>query len=179
MTDRMRVGDVVTARWLLMAFGLASALLGLALVLWPRRTLTVVLILVGLYMLLFGLVRFLVAVLGDRSEYRWLQAFLGVVGIAFGVVVIRQPEGALGLVVLLVGLFWLVSGLVDTFRTTTDRGLSDRGYRAGLAVVSIAAGIVVLLWPAVTVTVLGIIAGVQLLVSGVFEIIAAARLREA
>jgi uncharacterized membrane protein HdeD (DUF308 family) len=178
MTDVYAPAELKQAWWFLLALGLSSVILGIALVFWPGRTLTIVLIVIGLYMLAFGLVRF-VAALFDPVEYRWLQAFLGIVGFVFGVVVIRQPEGAIALVVLLVGLFWLIAGFVDLFRAFTNRRLPDRGLRLGLAALSIAAGVVLLMWPAATVAVLAIVAGIQLVVSGVFEVIAAVGLKSA
>lgn len=179
MTDTNVPAELKSIWWLLLVLGVASAGLGIALVFWPGRTLTVVLILVGVYMLLFGAIRFLVALFDSDTEYRWLQAFLGIVGFVFGLVVIRQPEGALALIVLLVGLFWLIAGLVDLFRGITDSDMPDRGLRIGLAILAIAAGAVLLLWPAATIAVLAIIAGIQLVVSGIFEVVAAFQLKNA
>jgi uncharacterized membrane protein HdeD (DUF308 family) len=179
MTDSHVPAELKEAWWLLLILGVASAGLGIALIFWPGRTLTVVLIVVGIYMLIFGLVRFVIAVFDSDVEYRWLQAFLGIVGFVFGLVVIRQPEGALALIVLLVGLFWLIVGFVDLFRGITGGSAPDRGLRIGLAVVAIGAGAVLLLWPAATVAVLAIIAGIQLAISGIFEVVAAFQLKNA
>ena len=171
--------ELKQAWWLLLVFGLSAVGLGVALVFWPGKTLTVVLILIGIYMLIFGVVRFLVALFDSSVEHRWLEAFLGIAGVVFGLVVVRQPEGALAVVVLLTGLFWLIAGFVDLFRGITDGALPNRGLRIGLGILAIAAGAVLLLWPAATVTVLAIVAGIQLVVSGVFEAVAAVQLKNA
>jgi len=171
--------DLKQMWWLLLLLGVGTALIGLALIVWPGRTALVVLTLIGIYMLVVGVVRFIAALFVSAVEHRWLQAFLGILGIVLGLVVIRQSEGALALIVLLTGLFWVIAGLVDLFRGVTDRKLPDRGLRIGLGVASVVVGGLLLLWPAATFTVLAIIVGVQLIIVGVLESVASFQFKSA
>lgn len=179
MSDVYIPAELKKVWWLLLVMGAASVVLGGLLIFWPGKTVTVVAIVIGLYMLLFGVIRFVAALFDSNMEARWFQAFLGVVGVVLGFVVMRQPEGAIALIVLLTGLFWVIGGLVDLFRAFGDRSLPDRGLRLALAVFSIVAGGVILLWPAATFLVLAIVGGVWLVIGGVMEIIAAFQVKNA
>lgn len=179
MSDVYIPAELKKVWWLLLVMGAASVVLGGLLIFWPGKTVTVVAIVIGLYMLVFGVIRFVVALFDANMEARWFQAFLGVVGVVLGFVVMRQPEGAIGLIVLLTGLFWLIGGLVDLFRAFGDRTLPDRGLRIALALLSVVAGVIVLLWPAATFFVLAIVAGVWFVIGGIMEIMAAFQVKNA
>ena len=91
----------------------------------------------------------------------------------------KFPERLIWLIAILVGLFWLIGGIVELAQGIFDSSLPDRGWRILLGFLGIAAGAVVLLWPEITVLALAIIAGIYLIVAGIVEIVAAFRLRSA
>lgn len=163
--------------WLLLVSGIVSLVLGGALIFATQGTLTLVATLIGIWILLIGLIRFLMATFDSDLEDRWVVAIVGIVGVVLGVVVIRNQEAAIATVVVLVGVYWLIAGLVDLFRAMSDRDAPQRGWRITGGLLSIAAGVVVLLWPAASVQVLAFIAGIYLVVAGVVEIVGSLRLR--
>jgi uncharacterized membrane protein HdeD (DUF308 family) len=57
--------------------------------------------------------------------------------------------------------------------------MPDRGWTVFTGVLSVIAGIIVLVWPGPTLLVLAIVLGIWLLIFGVMEIMAAFRLRRA
>jgi uncharacterized membrane protein HdeD (DUF308 family) len=97
--------------------------------------------------------------------------------VVFGVVVIRNQEAAIATVVVRVGIYWLIAGLVEVFRAMSGRDTSNRGWRIAAGMLSIVAGAVVLLWPAASVQVLAFIAGIYLIVAGIVEVVGSLRLR--
>jgi uncharacterized membrane protein HdeD (DUF308 family) len=80
---------------------------------------------------------------------------------------------------LLLGIFWIVNGAVETFAALSHRGMQGRGWTIFMGLLSIAAGIVVLVYPAISLATLAIVLGFWLLVFGIMEIVAAFRLRQA
>lgn len=171
--------DVKRAWWLLLVMGLASLVIGALLIFWPGRTLTVVATIVGLFIILAGIVRFFTGVFDGDREHRLLLVILGIVGVVVGVVVVRNPEATIAFVVLLTALFWLVSGMVDLFRGLASRDLPDRGIRVVFGALSALFGVVILVWPDITVTAFAILMGIYIILFGLLEILAAFQLKNA
>ena len=171
--------DLKRAWWLLLVMGLASFVIGALLIFWPGPTLTVVTTIVGLFMIIAGVVRFFVGVFDGNREHRLMLVFLGIVGVVLGVVIIRNPEATIALIVLLTALFWLVSGMVDLFRGLTNAQLPDRGLRILFGALSALFGVIILVWPDITVTVFAILMGIYIIIFGLLEILAAFQLKNA
>lgn len=171
--------DLKKTWWLLFVLGAASVIIGGLLMFWPDRTLTVVTTIVGFFMIIAGVIRFLVAVFDSGSEERWLMAIAGIVGVALGVVVVRNPETTIKVVVLITGVFWLISGMVDFFRGVSNGNLPDRSLRIVFGAITALFGVVVLVWPSMTVTVFAVLTGLYIVFFGLLEIVAAFQLKNA
>ena len=165
--------------WVLVVFGILSILIGGLLIFWPGQTLTVVTTIVGLFMIIVGVVRFFMAIFGSSVENRWLLALVGIVGVVIGVIVMRNPETTIKVIVLITAIFWLVLGMVDFFRGLTDSSLPDRGLRIGFGALTALFGVVLLVWPDVTVTVFAVLVGIYIVILGIFEVLAAFQLKNA
>jgi uncharacterized membrane protein HdeD (DUF308 family) len=173
------IEDIKKVWWLLLVLGIVSVALGALLIFWPGRTLTVVTAIFGLFMIFSGVVRFFVAVFDSGSEQRWLMVFSGIIGVVLGVIVMKNPEAVIHIIVLITAIFWLISGMVDLFRGLTDSALPDRAVRIGFGALSAAFGVAILLWPAPTVLVFAVFAGVYMMFFGVIEIVVALHIKNA
>ena len=171
--------DMKKSWWVLLVFGILSILLGGLLIFWPGQTLTVVTTIVGLFMIIAGLVRFFMAIFASQIDHRWLLAFIGIVGVALGVIIMRNPEATIKVIVLITALVWIIGGMVDFFRGITDSTAPDRGLRIGFGALSALFGVILLAWPDVTVTVFAILVGIYIVVLGMLEIVAAFQIKNA
>jgi len=165
--------------WLLLLLGIVSVIVGGLLVFWPGSTIAVVTMIVGFFMIVTGVVRFFVAVFDSHSEDRWLMVFAGIAGIVLGVVVMKNPEGTIKVIALIVALFWLIAGLVDFFRGLTNSDMPDRSARIIFGLMSAIFGIVILVWPAITIGVFAILVGIYAVFFGILEIIASFQIKNA
>ena len=165
--------------WLFLVSGVISILLGAALVFWPGKTLTVVGFLIGIWMLFFGIIRFLMAVFGGETEGRWILVVLGILGIVLGIVVMKNPAETIGIIALIAAIFWLVSGLINLFGAITDSETPSRGWVIFGGLVAVAAGVVILLWPSASILVLAWVAGVFFIVDGVMQTVASFQIKKA
>jgi uncharacterized membrane protein HdeD (DUF308 family) len=77
----------------------------------------------------------------------------------------------------LIGLFWVVGGIIEFFTAYGDYGAPARVWRIAMGVLAFAAGIVTLVVPHLTLNVLAVIMGIWLIIYGVLEIALSLQLR--
>ncbi|WP_120336983.1 HdeD family acid-resistance protein [Cryobacterium soli] len=154
----------------------ASAVLAIAigtvLLVWTEATLTVIAVLFGLYFVISGVVRIVrgVAATGAGTGGRVLNIVFGVLVLILGILALRNPEGSLAVLGLLVGIVWIVEGVAALVEFTTD---SSRWPGIVLGLVGILAGIIVLFAPVETIGVLVTIGGIMLILSGLVQLVRA------
>ena len=173
------IAEVKRTWWLLALLGLLTMIFGLLLVFWPGPTITTITSIVGLFMVVTGVTLFFVAVFDPGSNERWLIALSGIAGVIIGVIIMKNPDSTIQFVVLATAIFWIISGMVDVFRGIANSNLPGRGVRMAHGAFSALFGVVLLVWPAVTVGVFAILAGLFTVVLGLLELVAAFQLRRA
>lgn len=108
----------------------------------------------------------------------WAIVLRGVCAVAFGIGTFVWPGLTLVVLVLLYGAFLFADGILAVLWALAGRRVGSFPWGVLLAgLVSIAAGIVTLLWPGVTALALLYVIAAWAIVRGVFEIIAAVHLR--
>jgi uncharacterized membrane protein HdeD (DUF308 family) len=164
--------------WVL-AFGIITLLAGLLTLAWPGRTIVVVAVLFGAQLVVAGIFRFVAAVASDDESgaTRVLLALLGVLSFIIGLYALRHILITIATLALLLGIFWIVNGAVEAFTALSHRGMQGRGWTILMALLSIVAGVVVLIYPAISLATLAVVLGFWLLVFGIMEIMLAFRLR--
>jgi uncharacterized membrane protein HdeD (DUF308 family) len=109
----------------------------------------------------------------------WVVALRGIIAIAFGVLAFVQPQLTLRVLITLVGVYLVADGL--SLLASYVRGDPDArraGWSVGLmGILGIAAGVVALVWPNITAIALLVVVAVWAILTGVFQIVAAIRLR--
>lgn len=110
----------------------------------------------------------------------WIVLLRGVVAILFGLCAFVLPGITLAALVLLFGAYALIDGILGVVTAIRRHGTTDRWWVLLVeGLVSFAAGVLTLLWPAITALVLLWVIAAWALVTGVLEIVAAVRLRKA
>ena len=164
--------------WVL-AFGIITVALGIAALAWPGRTLVVVAVLFGIQLIVLGIFRFVNAIASDdqTAGNRVLLALLGVLSLIIGLYAVRHVLVTLVSLAVLLGIFWIVSGAVELFMALSHNEMSNRGWNAVMAAISVIAGIVVLAYPGISLLVLAVVLSIWLVVFGVMQISTAVRIR--
>ena len=182
--DRLGDSDVlqVVGRswgWVLF-FGIATLILGLLIVIHPRDTVYAFAIVLGIWLFVVGLFR-IVAAIGedeDTAGQRWLGAALGLFAVIVGVLFLRHTDETVATLAFLIGLFWLIGGIIEFFTAYSDRGSDTRGFRIGMGILGFAAGLITLVWPHVTLAVIVWIMGIWLIIYALLEIVLSMQLRK-
>lgn len=159
--------------------GAIHAVMGLVALFWPGVTLTVIAVILGIEFVLAGVIRIVVAVAADAVDARVLRVVFGLLSVIVGLLVLRSPLESIALLVAVVGVFWVLWGLVEVVIALLP---SAAGYRGPLLVegaVALIGGAILLAWPDATVTVLTRVVGFFLLLAGGITAWSAWRLRDA
>ncbi len=141
--------------------------LGIVVLVWPSQTLTVISVLLGLQILLLGIF-WLISAFGEDAESPGLTGVVGILLIIGGIVVLRNPFETVTVLATILGVVWIVTGVVQIMESLANRRSDHRLLRALSGLLSLAAGIMVVVWPAPTVTVVAWIAGFYLVIFGLF-----------
>jgi uncharacterized membrane protein HdeD (DUF308 family) len=84
------------------------------------------------------------------------------------VFVLCHPFETVTVLATILGAVWIVTGVIEVIDAIANKYVDGRGWLALAGLVSIAAGVVIVAWPAPTVTVVAWIAGFYLIVFGLF-----------
>ncbi|MEU4269721.1 HdeD family acid-resistance protein [Streptomyces sp. NPDC026092] len=152
----------------LMGAALATLVPGILALVWPDVTLHVLAVLIGLYLLVIGVFRF-VAVFGRDSGDRVPGLIVAVLCVLGGVLCLRNPLQTIAALSLIVGAVWLVSGIVTLYSAVATKSMPHRGIVMAVAALGIVAGIVVLALPTESAQTLTRLLGLWLVLIGLAE----------
>ncbi len=108
----------------------------------------------------------------------WIFATIrGVLAIIFGLIALFAPIATAIALAIVVGVFAIVTGVFDVIEAIRHRGSSSMVLRIVLGAVSILFGILVLVWPGISLTILVIMVGVWAIVTGILQIMSSVRHR--
>jgi len=156
--------------------GLVTLALGIVVISWPQETLKVISVLIGLQILVYGIYGLVSAFARDTVSPGW-TGFVGILGIIVGIVVLRNPFETVAVLAALLGVVWIIGGIIQFIGSIADGDADHRWLGALGGLLSVVAGIVVVSWPAPTVTVVAWISGLYLIVFGLFLCVSAFQLR--
>jgi len=136
-------------------------------------------VLFGAQLIVMGIYRFIGAFASDdiTGGSRVLLALLGVLSLIIGLYAVRHVLVTLLALALLLGIFWVVSGTVELFTALSRRETPNRGWTAFMGILSVLAGVVVLIYPDISLVTLAVILSVWLLLFGIMQIMLAVQIR--
>jgi uncharacterized membrane protein HdeD (DUF308 family) len=164
--------------WLL-AFGIITVAAGIVALAWPDSTLVVIAVVFGIQLMVAGIFRFVGAfAAGDEGAgTRVLWAILGVLSFIIGLYALRHIVATVLALAILLGIFWIVSGTIELFTALSFRAMPGRGWTIFMGLLSVVAGVILLVYPNISLWALVVVVSVWLLVYGFMEIVLAFRLR--
>ena len=162
-------------RWARVVAGVLSVVAGVLAIAFPKITLLALALISGINLMILGALAVGEA-LGDEEEgSKTLAIVLGVVAILGGIVVLRRPGETLLVLVVALGAWLTLDGIVDLVRAALGRSTEQRALTALGGVVDVALGIVVLALPHVSLRTLATLIGIAFVVRGALLIVGRAR----
>lgn len=165
----------------LLAAALGSLAVGILLLVWPKATLVIAAILIGAGLIIAGILR-LIDGFADRDASggrRAANVVIGLLAVIVGLYFIRHYHITIAAMAIVVGLFWVMHGIADLTVGLFAGPFPGRGLTVFSGLLSLAAGLIVLFWPAISLTILVVVLGIWLVVYGVLLAIMAFGLRKA
>jgi uncharacterized membrane protein HdeD (DUF308 family) len=158
--------------------GLCMIAAGIILLVWPHATLTVIAVLIGLALIASGAIRLYEGFTAreESGAMRTAYVVIGLLAVLAGLYFLRHHALSIWLVAFVAGVYFIMHGIADIGVAASAR-VPGRGLRATLGLFSLAAGIVMVVWPAVTLVLLLTIVGAWLLFYGAALLIMAFSLR--
>jgi uncharacterized membrane protein HdeD (DUF308 family) len=173
------VGMLARAAWpVALGLGVASVLLGIFALVWPGKTVVVVAVLFGVYLLISGILQFAEAFSHRFSGgTRVLMFASGTLSVLLGLFCFRGAEQSVVLLGLWIGIGWVFRGFTELAAAMTMGHLPGRGWLVFFGLVGVIAGMVLIVSPVHSIVLLAVLAGWWLVLLGLFEVFNAFRLR--
>ncbi len=168
--------SVSAVRVLLGLSGIVTLVMGILVVAWPGRTAAVVAGLIAVYAFIAGVVYAGIAVFGSRRGGWWRLGYLVLAAVYIVAAVLalgnlRATTAVLAVFLgIAIGAVWVVQG-VSTI--ALSRYAPSRGWMITSGVISIIAGVVLLISPLLSVAVLWWLIGISLIVLGITQVVQA------
>jgi uncharacterized membrane protein HdeD (DUF308 family) len=160
--------------WLLSLFGVAALGVGVFFVVSPHETLSTFTAIAGIFVLVDGIIAVVVSIFGS-GESRGMLALMGVLSAIAGLILIKKPFETLVVFTLIVGVWFVVAGIVRLVSAFASR--EARSGNIVIALLDLAAGAVILAWPDLGLATLAVIIGIGLIVRGVLFVASGWQLR--
>jgi uncharacterized membrane protein HdeD (DUF308 family) len=170
LTARNAAHSLGWPRWALILFGILSIIAGVLALVWPEVTILALVILLAIDILIWGVL--LVANAFQTGQGRVLAVILGVLALIAGTALLLRPLRNIPALLIVLSVFWVVGGLIESIESIVDR-IPGWGWELVSGLVSIGAGIAVIVWPGITLFVIAIVAGIWMIVIGFMRLIAA------
>jgi uncharacterized membrane protein HdeD (DUF308 family) len=162
----------------LLIAGLLSIVAGVLALVFPDITLLALGLIAGINLVVLGVLGLIDAFEPEADvAARVLVGVLGLLGIIAGLVVMRRPGESLLAVLIVLGIWLVVTGIVDFVRAIANR--LHRGLRLLSAAFDFILGVLILAWPELSLATLAVFVGIAFAAHGVVAVVVGLRLRRA
>jgi uncharacterized membrane protein HdeD (DUF308 family) len=108
----------------------------------------------------------------------WIFAIIrGALAIIFGLIALFSPIATALALAIVIGVYAIVNAVFDIIEAIRHRGSSSMVLRIVLGVVSILFGLLVLVWPGISLAILVIMVGIWAIIIGILQIVSSVRHR--
>jgi uncharacterized membrane protein HdeD (DUF308 family) len=168
-------------KWKLVA-GLLTIVLGAIVLAWPGPSILVASTLFGVYLLFSGLTELFLAFTLPRSAAIRVMLFIsGALSLVLAMLSFRHFGDAYAVLLLSlwIGIGFIFQGVTGVAAGVSESDLPGRGWYVTAGIISVIAGLMVLVWPFDSIAVLTLAAGIWLIVIGITQIVQAFQTRKA
>jgi len=163
-----------------LGLGIGLLILGILMMVYPEPTLTIVVYLIGAVALFFGIfavISYFTAKAAERN-LGWLM--LGLVGITFGIIVLVYPDMTVKFLMILWGLWLIISGIVMLFAGLMAKDMKDTRWLMVVGgILSLIVGSIFVIYPGDGAVALVWVIGLFTVIYGIIFVVLGIRLHSA
>lgn len=161
--------------WLLATFGVVTLAFGIVLTFKPGKSVHTIAVIFGIWLLVLGVVRLIQAI--ATKEDRIGLLIIGLLAIVVAILLLHHTTTTVAVVGFFVGIFWTIGGIAQMLHGF----MADEGGVSWPVVVLGAIGTVIgvlcLVYPSLSLSIICVILGVGMIVYGLVEILAGLQVR--
>jgi uncharacterized membrane protein HdeD (DUF308 family) len=158
--------------------GLLAVALGVAVLVWPGKTILVTAVFFGAYLLVTGIAQIVLAFSLQVSVGGRVLLFIsGAASVVLGALALIRITDAVLLLAIWIGVGFIFRGVGTAVSAISDATLPGRAWNIFVGVISLLAGIIVLAAPFESLGTLALVGGICLISIGVMEVITAFGIR--
>jgi uncharacterized membrane protein HdeD (DUF308 family) len=173
--DAAAIKQLGRAWWLLAVFGVITIGFGVVLTFKPGNSVHVIAVIFGIWLLILGVVR-LIQAIGARGERLGLVV-MGLLSIFIALLLLRHTSTTIDFVGFVIGVFWTIGGVAQLFSGFGAEDGVDWWFVL-LGVISTAIGVLCLVYPSLSLSIICVIIGLGMIVYGIVELVASLQLRK-
>lgn len=148
---RNEVSPVAKQLWgLAIAQGVLAILFGILALFWPGLTVALLIVFFSVFVLIWAIVGIIVSLTTiGANKLWWVELIFGVLALGLAVYMLRNPVDAAKIFVFLIGITFLVRGVIDLLVGLFDGDQTggNRAFRIVVGILGVLAGIVTFLYP--------------------------------
>ena len=162
--------------WLLATFGVLTLGFGIVLTFKPGKSVHAIAVILGIWLLILGVVRLFEAI-GATGERAGLL-IVGLLAILIAILLLHHTTTTVAVVGFIVGIFWTVGGIAQLLQGFSANDGKTSWLVVVLGVVSTIIGILCLVYPSLSLSIICVITGVGMIVYGIVEILVSLEVRK-
>jgi uncharacterized membrane protein HdeD (DUF308 family) len=159
--------------WVFFILGLITTILGVFVIIRPFTGAVGLAILIAATLIVAGIADIIGAA---QWRHPWVPIVWGVLSIAAGIAALAWPDITLWALAVLIGIVLIVRGALRTVASIAGRG-PLWGFWLIVGLVELAAGVLAMAWPEITIFALAVVIGIDLVIVGVAAMAFAFRTR--
>ena len=171
--------DLRQAWPMLLVRAVLAVALGLVALIWPGITLVILAWAFGIYAAIDGITQIIDGIRRRTQPRWWLSLLLGLLGLVAGAVALVWPGMTAIVLAILVGAWAVVTGVGEVFAAVRQLRSERRGGLLLAGVLSVVAGVLILVWPVPGAIVLALLIGWFSMLYGIVLAVLAMQLRSA
>lgn len=154
------------------AIGVVTVIIGILVLVWPTKTLLVIAVFFGIQLIILGIGRIAIAfTVAMHKNLKIVGIVLGALTVLAGIFCFLRPGASLFVVAVFFAAGFIADGIGAIARVqTAERSRRTRTLVVVSGILSIVAGLVVLIFPGASLVLLAQVAGIVLIVLGVVQL---------
>jgi len=164
------IGTIARKWWLIALFGVVTLAFGVVLTFKPGKSVHTIAIIFGIWLLILGAFRLIEAIgaTGERLGF----FVVGLLAILIAIILLHHTTTTVAVVGFIVGIFWTIGGISQLLYGLSANFGKVSWPVVALGVVGTVIGILCLVYPSLSLSIICVIIGLGLIVHGLVEIIA-------